>query len=185
VSDARASPSTGLSPFQSQRGQAVFDDLRSVSPNPGPFSHSSGPSPLSVSPNAGQNQPIISGRGADDLRPLQVTDDGAHACAPASSGLSGEASRGGILPCHLRSGRIKDPRPKGRGIAEVSQSPDRGEQDVGLANASNERRKRRGMRPAGIQRALYVPGKPLTTATAEGEPHAHSQRPTISQGSGT
>src|SRR3954447_12217333 len=46
---------------------------------------------------------------------------------------------------------IKDPRPKGRGIVEVSQSPARGEQDVGLADASDERRKRRGMRPAGIQ----------------------------------
>src|SRR3954447_301215 len=49
---------------------------------------------------------------------------------------------------------IKDPRPKGRGIVEVSQSPARGEQDVGLADASDERRKRRGMRPAGIQKSL-------------------------------
>jgi hypothetical protein len=40
---------------------------------------------------------------------------------------------------------IKDPRPKGRGIGEVSQFPARGEQDVGLAGASDERRKRRGM----------------------------------------
>ena len=49
-------------------------------------------------------------------------------------------------------GPNKDPRPKGRGIAEVSQSPACGEQDVGLAGASDERRKRRGMRPAGIQK---------------------------------
>jgi hypothetical protein len=30
--------------------------------------------PLSVSPNAGPNQPIISGRGTHDLRPLQLSD---------------------------------------------------------------------------------------------------------------
>jgi hypothetical protein len=40
---------------------------------------------------------------------------------------------------------IKDPRPKGRGIAEVSQAPARSERDVGFAGASDERRKRRGM----------------------------------------
>ena len=50
------------------------------------------------------------------------------------------------------AGPINDPRPKGRGIAEVSQSPAHGEQDVGLAGASDERRKRRGKRPAGILR---------------------------------
>src|SRR4051794_16602550 len=40
--------------------------------NAGPFSRNPGPSPPSVSPNAGPNRAMISGRGADDLRPLQV-----------------------------------------------------------------------------------------------------------------
>src|SRR3954465_1918514 len=38
----------------------------------GPFSRNPGPSAPSVSPNAGPNRAMISGRGADDLRPLQV-----------------------------------------------------------------------------------------------------------------
>src|SRR3954453_7968221 len=64
--------------------------------------------------------------------------------------------------------KIKDPRPKGRGIVEVSQSPARGEQDVGLADASDERRKRRGMRPAGIQEPspCPLPRAPLRRRTA-------------------
>src|SRR5215217_3461021 len=52
-----------------------------------------------------------------------------------------------------RSELIKDPRPKGRGIrrrdGELFLSS--GESDVGLAAASDERRKRRGMQLAAIQ----------------------------------
>ena len=71
TNDNRASPSAGP-PFQSQRGQAAPDNLRSVSYSAGPVSSNPGPSPLSVSPNAGPSQPIISGRGMDDLRSLQL-----------------------------------------------------------------------------------------------------------------
>jgi hypothetical protein len=55
--------------------------------------------------------------------------------------------------------QIKDPRPKGRGIPRRDGEPFScsGEPDVGLADASNLRRKRRGMRPEEIQS-----GRPAT-----------------------
>src|SRR3982750_4439080 len=48
----RASLAAASSPFGSQRGPAVPDDLRSVSGSAGPFSRNPGPSPPSISPNA-------------------------------------------------------------------------------------------------------------------------------------
>ena len=47
----------------------------------------------------------------------------------------------------------------------MSQSPARSQQDVGLAGASDERRKRRGMRPAGIQNST-TRMKPLAPAAS-------------------
>src|SRR3954464_9574897 len=49
---------------------------------------------------------------------------------------------------------IKDPHPKGRGIPRRDGEPFScgGERDVGLADASKLRRKRRGMRPEAIQK---------------------------------
>src|SRR4051794_8533001 len=60
------------SPFEAQRGPAVLDDLRSVSRNAGSVSANSGRPPPIVSRNAGPNRPMISGPGADVLRPLHV-----------------------------------------------------------------------------------------------------------------
>src|SRR6476469_5060370 len=57
-----------------------------------------------------------------------------------------------ILHFLVANRAIKDPRPKGRGIRRRDGEPFScgGEPNVGLADASKARRKRRGMRPKAI-----------------------------------
>jgi hypothetical protein len=54
------------------------DDCRSVADNPGLVSRNVGPGPPTVSPIVGQKTAIISGRSADNLKPLQVQVDGSE-----------------------------------------------------------------------------------------------------------